>query len=141
MDNFHDEPVEVQLQLLTATVKLCLHKPKRTKRIVHDALNMATRESDNPDLRDRGFIYWYVPHWICFFVSPSLFILSFLLKGVCCLPTLRLPKRLFCLKSHSFLTLLFDWNLLFWMIWCHTFPPSPLFTTSPLVCYIFLPLF
>mmetsp|Transcript_10625 Transcript_10625/g.15996 ORF Transcript_10625/g.15996 Transcript_10625/m.15996 type:complete len:934 (-) Transcript_10625:43-2844(-) len=58
LDNFHDEPVEVQLQLLTASVKLFLHKPKKTKRIVHDALNMATRESDNPDLRDRGFIYW-----------------------------------------------------------------------------------
>mmetsp|Transcript_28691 Transcript_28691/g.80199 ORF Transcript_28691/g.80199 Transcript_28691/m.80199 type:complete len:944 (+) Transcript_28691:130-2961(+) len=58
LDNFHDEPAEVQLQLLTASVKLFLHKPKVAKGIVRDALNMATRESENPDLRDRGFIYW-----------------------------------------------------------------------------------
>lgn len=58
LDTFHDEPVEVQLQLLTATVKLFLKKPKQAKRMVQDALKMATEESDNPDLRDRGFIYW-----------------------------------------------------------------------------------
>jgi AP-1 complex subunit beta-1 len=58
LDNFHDEPMEVQLQLLTATVKLFLKKPKNNKALVQDALNMATTESDNPDLRDRGFLYW-----------------------------------------------------------------------------------
>lgn len=58
LDTFHDEPVEVQLQLLTATVKLFLKKPKQAKRLVQDALKMATEFSDNPDLRDRGFIYW-----------------------------------------------------------------------------------
>eukprot|EP00013_Stygamoeba_regulata_P019448 CAMPEP_0177650090 /NCGR_PEP_ID=MMETSP0447-20121125/11744_1 /TAXON_ID=0 /ORGANISM="Stygamoeba regulata, Strain BSH-02190019" /LENGTH=916 /DNA_ID=CAMNT_0019152911 /DNA_START=64 /DNA_END=2814 /DNA_ORIENTATION=+ len=58
LDNFHDEPMEVQLQLLTATVKLFLKKPKSNKALVQDALNMATTESDNPDLRDRGFVYW-----------------------------------------------------------------------------------
>mmetsp|Transcript_9055 Transcript_9055/g.13695 ORF Transcript_9055/g.13695 Transcript_9055/m.13695 type:complete len:882 (+) Transcript_9055:85-2730(+) len=58
LDNFHDEPVEVQLQMLTATVKLFLKKPKQNKDLVQDALKMATEESDNPDLRDRGFVYW-----------------------------------------------------------------------------------
>jgi len=58
LENFMDEPVQVQLQLLTATVKLFLQKPKNTKAMVLNVLNMATKECDNPDIRDRGFIYW-----------------------------------------------------------------------------------
>ena len=58
LENFLDEPVQVQLQLLTATVKLFLQKPKNTKAMVLNVLNLATKECDNPDLRDRGFIYW-----------------------------------------------------------------------------------
>jgi len=48
----------VQLQLLTAVVKLFLKRPKDTQEMVQTVLNLATQESDNPDLRDRGFIYW-----------------------------------------------------------------------------------
>jgi AP-1 complex subunit beta-1 len=58
LENFHDENGQVQLQLLTATVKLFLKKPKTTQHMVQRVLEMATKESDNPDLRDRGFIYW-----------------------------------------------------------------------------------
>eukprot|EP01104_Vermistella_antarctica_P014792 TRINITY_DN4715_c0_g4_i1.p1 TRINITY_DN4715_c0_g4~~TRINITY_DN4715_c0_g4_i1.p1 ORF type:complete len:940 (+),score=338.52 TRINITY_DN4715_c0_g4_i1:85-2820(+) len=58
LDGFHDENTQVQLQLLTSVVKLFLKKPKNTQSLVQLALNMATQESDNPDLRDRGFIYW-----------------------------------------------------------------------------------
>ncbi len=48
----------VQLQLLTAVVKMFLKQPEDTSDLVQRVLHMATAESDNPDLRDRGFIYW-----------------------------------------------------------------------------------
>lgn len=58
LDNFKDEPTQVQLQLLTATVKLFLKKPTHTQKMVQDVLGMATQDADNPDLRDRGYVYW-----------------------------------------------------------------------------------
>merc|ERR1712241_1359894 len=58
LDNFNDENSQVQLQLLTAIVKLFLKKPTETQELVQQVLSLATEESDNPDLRDRGFIYW-----------------------------------------------------------------------------------
>ncbi|PRP79687.1 hypothetical protein PROFUN_12585 [Planoprotostelium fungivorum] len=58
LDNFHDESSQVQLQLVTAVVKLFLKRPKDTQDMVQKVLNMATQETDNPDLRDRGYIYW-----------------------------------------------------------------------------------
>ena len=53
-----EEDSAVQLQLLTAAVKCFLKNPEDTQEMVQRALDMATEESDNPDLRDRGFIYW-----------------------------------------------------------------------------------
>ena len=50
--------MEVQLQLLTATVKLFLKKPATTQGTVKEVLQLATTKSSNPDLRDRGYIYW-----------------------------------------------------------------------------------
>ena len=58
LDTFDDETALVQLQLLTATVKLFLKKPESTQEMVQRVLNMATEDSDNPDLRDRGYVYW-----------------------------------------------------------------------------------
>ena len=58
LDNFHNENAQVQLQLLTATVKLFLKRPTDTQELVQQVLSLATQESENPDLRDRGFIYW-----------------------------------------------------------------------------------
>jgi len=58
LEGFKDENPEVQLQLLTAIVKLFLKRPSNTQAMVQDVLNLATQESENPDLRDRGFIYW-----------------------------------------------------------------------------------
>lgn len=58
LENFNDEPYNVQLQILTASVKLFLKCSKNTKDIITRALKMSTEESDNPDLRDRAFIYW-----------------------------------------------------------------------------------
>jgi len=58
LETFEDEDPAVQLQLLTATVKCFLKNPEDTQDMVQRVLDMATEESDNPDLRDRGFIYW-----------------------------------------------------------------------------------
>jgi len=58
LDNFNDENGQVQLQLLTAIVKLFLKRPTDTQELVQQVLSLATQESENPDLRDRGFIYW-----------------------------------------------------------------------------------
>ncbi|XP_041971743.1 AP-1 complex subunit beta-1 isoform X2 [Aricia agestis] len=58
LEGFHDENAQVQLQLLTAVVKLFLKRPADTQELVQQVLGLATQDSDNPDLRDRGFIYW-----------------------------------------------------------------------------------
>ncbi|KAG2106824.1 adaptin N terminal region-domain-containing protein [Suillus discolor] len=58
--SFLDEPAEVQLAHLTAVVKLFIYKSQSevTKALVHKVLKWATEDIDNPDLRDRGFMYW-----------------------------------------------------------------------------------
>jgi len=58
LESFDDETPAVQLQMLTATVKLFLKRPAETQKMVQDVLTLATQDSDNPDLRDRGYIYW-----------------------------------------------------------------------------------
>lgn len=58
LDGFSDENTQVQLQLLTAIVKLFLKRPTDTQELVQQVLSLATQDSDNPDLRDRGYIYW-----------------------------------------------------------------------------------
>ena len=58
LSTFHEEPAHVQLQLLTAVVKLFLFKAEAAGELLQKVLNFATQESDNPDLRDRGFMYW-----------------------------------------------------------------------------------
>lgn len=58
LETFQEETALVQLQLLTATVKLFLKQPDNTQEMVQRVLNLATEHSDNPDLRDRGYVYW-----------------------------------------------------------------------------------
>lgn len=58
LESFLDEPTEVQLALLTATVKLFIKRPTAGAELVPRVLKWATEGVDNPDLRDRGFIYW-----------------------------------------------------------------------------------
>mmetsp|Transcript_2637 Transcript_2637/g.3600 ORF Transcript_2637/g.3600 Transcript_2637/m.3600 type:complete len:910 (+) Transcript_2637:40-2769(+) len=58
LESFQEETAVVQLQLLTATVKLFLKQPDTTQEMVQKVLNLATEHSDNPDLRDRGYVYW-----------------------------------------------------------------------------------
>lgn len=58
LDTFHDEQSSVQLQILTALVKLYLFKPKETKDQLQFVLTEATRGNVSPDVRNRAFIYW-----------------------------------------------------------------------------------
>ncbi|KAF2877295.1 adaptin N terminal region-domain-containing protein [Massariosphaeria phaeospora] len=58
LDAFREETHEVQLALLTATVKLFIQRPTRGAQLVPKVLKWATEETDNPDLRDRGYMYW-----------------------------------------------------------------------------------
>ncbi|KAI7861905.1 adaptin N terminal region-domain-containing protein [Spinellus fusiger] len=58
LDNFKEENSQVQLQLLTATVKLFLKKPSENQDLVQRVLQTATTECDNADIRDRAYVYW-----------------------------------------------------------------------------------
>ncbi|KAF7195191.1 AP-1 complex subunit beta-1 [Pseudocercospora fuligena] len=58
LDSWHDETHEVQLALLTATVKLFIQRPTKAQETVPKVLKWATEDTDNPDLRDRGYMYW-----------------------------------------------------------------------------------
>ena len=56
LDFYHDEKPSVQLQLLTATVKLFLKKPEKGKDLVSTLLSLATEETISVDIRDRAFL-------------------------------------------------------------------------------------
>jgi AP-1 complex subunit beta-1 len=43
---------------LTAVVKLFLKRPDQSQGLVQKVLQAATAESDNPDIRDRAYVYW-----------------------------------------------------------------------------------
>ena len=59
LESFPEEPSAVQLQLMTAAVKLFLKKPsERPQQLIQLVLTYCTQETDDPDLRDRAFIYW-----------------------------------------------------------------------------------
>lgn len=58
LESFHEEPAAVQNQILTATVKMFLKCPQSSKQLVGRVLKLCTDESTNPDLRDRGYMYW-----------------------------------------------------------------------------------
>ena len=51
LETFHDENSQVQLQSLP-------EETDDTQELVQQVLSLANQESENPDLRDRGFIYW-----------------------------------------------------------------------------------
>ena len=57
-DSFHDEAAPVQLEMLTAVVKLFLKQPAAGQALVTSVLTMSTEESTNADVRDRGYMYW-----------------------------------------------------------------------------------
>ena len=57
-ENFKEEPKNVQLSILNASVKIYLKLEADAEDLITQVLDLATTESDNPDLRNRGYIYW-----------------------------------------------------------------------------------
>lgn len=57
-ESFKDEAKQVQMAIVTAAVKLYLKLEDEAEELVSQVLKLATDESDNPDLRNRGYIYW-----------------------------------------------------------------------------------
>lgn len=53
-----DRHLQTQLQILTAVVKLFLKKPGNNQGLVQKVLQQATADNDNPDIRDRAYVYW-----------------------------------------------------------------------------------
>ena len=58
MASFTEDPIEVQLAVLTAVTKYYLVFPLDGEELLLDVLKWATEETSNPDVRDRGYIYW-----------------------------------------------------------------------------------
>lgn len=58
VEGFMEEFTQTQLQILTAVVKLFLKKPDSNQGLVQKVLQAATAENDNPDIRDRAYVYW-----------------------------------------------------------------------------------
>ncbi|KAM0261263.1 hypothetical protein ACHAQJ_002294 [Trichoderma viride] len=58
VDTFLEEFTQTQLQILTAVVKLFLKKPSGAQSLVQKVLQEATTNNDNPDIRDRAYVYW-----------------------------------------------------------------------------------
>ncbi|KAH6891061.1 adaptin N terminal region-domain-containing protein [Thelonectria olida] len=59
VEGFMEEFTQTQLQILTAVVKLFLKKPAGAgQALVQKVLQAATAENDNPDIRDRAYVYW-----------------------------------------------------------------------------------
>jgi vesicle coat complex subunit len=58
VDSFAEEFTQTQLQILTAVVKLFLKRPDQSQGLVQKVLQAATAENDNPDIRDRAYVYW-----------------------------------------------------------------------------------
>lgn len=50
--------MQTQLQILTAVVKLFLKRPDQSQGLVQKVLQQSTAENDNPDIRDRAYVYW-----------------------------------------------------------------------------------
>jgi vesicle coat complex subunit len=58
LETFADEGSLAQQQILTAIVKLYLKRPDDGDQMITEILKLATEESENPDIRDRAYIYW-----------------------------------------------------------------------------------
>ncbi|GAV46901.1 hypothetical protein ZYGR_0A04990 [Zygosaccharomyces rouxii] len=57
--NLLEETSDVQFSILTSSVKFFIRNPNyQTEKICIKALKQCTEEINNPDLRDRAFMYW-----------------------------------------------------------------------------------
>ncbi|CCJ28759.1 unnamed protein product, partial [Pneumocystis jirovecii] len=55
---FTDESDQVQLELLTASVKLFVQNSSNSQNLVLSIIKKIIQDTNNPDLRDRACIYW-----------------------------------------------------------------------------------
>jgi vesicle coat complex subunit len=58
LEDFPDEASQVKLALLTAIIKLFIKRPTVGQDLIPRVLKYATEMTDDPDLRDRGYMYW-----------------------------------------------------------------------------------
>jgi len=58
VDSFLETATEVQLSVLTATVRMFIAEPVKYKESVYRLLQMAAEQVEVPDVRDRAFVYW-----------------------------------------------------------------------------------
>jgi hypothetical protein len=58
VDTFNDHNERVKLQILNATIKNYVNKPDETEELAKIILQKAGEETENPDVRDRAYIYW-----------------------------------------------------------------------------------
>jgi len=72
-------------------VKLFLKKPSNNQSLVQKVLQMATAENDNPDIRDRAYVYWRL-------LSGDLDVAK---AGSLLSPKARAPSPLRLLTSHQ----------------------------------------
>lgn len=56
--DFDNDAFEVQNATITAAVKLYLKQPESGEATMLQVLKAATEQVNNPDIRDRGFMYW-----------------------------------------------------------------------------------
>lgn len=57
-ENFSEEANIVQHAILTAAVKIYLKLEDEAEEMIAGILKLATEETDNSDLRNRGYVYW-----------------------------------------------------------------------------------
>jgi len=53
-----EEDLAVQLQVLSTAVKIYITNPEEFLEQLSNLFKSASENTDNPDLRDRAFIYW-----------------------------------------------------------------------------------
>lgn len=58
VEAFNDEPPSVKLQILNCVIKNYVNKPNDCEDLVKVCLQKGGEESENPDVRDRSYIYW-----------------------------------------------------------------------------------
>lgn len=58
IQNFKEEERGVQLEILTAAIKVFVKYPDDGKSFIQELLETAAYKTLNPDVRDRAFIYW-----------------------------------------------------------------------------------
>lgn len=56
--NYFTQPVEVQLRILNSGIKMYLFEIEPIDSVMSELLQLISDKSTNPDLRDRGYIYW-----------------------------------------------------------------------------------